>query len=257
MAKAVASDATYDWGTPDPRDADAYPRPPVTPMTQWSWEFLRRRKDYRSLWGTEVGAFVDDHEGTLVDQDHRTKRQAFECYLVEYLQNPLPGEKPPSFQWRHPAQRMGERFKVIGGGLNPLADPRLPHPPIFQHQQVIEVLQQADGTAASGKGLVEVNWNEPIESQIANIRRLWQVKQRTRSASNRRPVKPQFQSFCSYLRLLDFLDEPASKAEIGRYLFPNVAPGEPLRSAIRTSTAAARKWQTNYLLIALHHPAAS
>ena len=37
-----------DWGTPDWRDADAYPS--RLSHEQWRWEFYRRRADYRKEW---------------------------------------------------------------------------------------------------------------------------------------------------------------------------------------------------------------
>lgn len=62
MAKAKSRRATNDWGTPDPRNASVYPKATSeTPMTQWGWEFLRRRANYRERWQQAVKPFIKDN----------------------------------------------------------------------------------------------------------------------------------------------------------------------------------------------------
>lgn len=39
-----------DWKVPDWRKRDAYPKEGEIGLTQWRWEFLRRREDYRKDW---------------------------------------------------------------------------------------------------------------------------------------------------------------------------------------------------------------
>ncbi len=36
-----------NWGVPDYREKDDYPKPDDLTLTEWRWEFLRRRNDYR------------------------------------------------------------------------------------------------------------------------------------------------------------------------------------------------------------------
>jgi hypothetical protein len=40
----------WNWGVPDWRDKDAYPKPDDLRLDEWHWEFLRRRPDYRKAW---------------------------------------------------------------------------------------------------------------------------------------------------------------------------------------------------------------
>ena len=69
-------------------------------------------------------------------------------------------------------------------------------------------------------------------------------------------MRPPLGKFPAYLRLLDFQAIAASDREIGAYLFPDKS-GEALRDLINKSDKAARRWQDDYLLIALRFPAAS
>src|SRR5690348_2272148 len=62
-----------DWGVPNWRDANAYPKPDELTETRWRWEFTRRRNDYREDWlkyseetihrqgGPQLAAFTRDH----------------------------------------------------------------------------------------------------------------------------------------------------------------------------------------------------
>jgi hypothetical protein len=103
--------------------------------------------------------------------------------------------------------------------------------------------------------LIQFDLILPVELQLANAQRLLLRKARAYSYSVR-SVKLQIDKFPRYCRLLDFEEATTPDKEIGETLFPN-RTGEQLRDAIRTNLAAARRWQDNYLTIALHVPAAS
>jgi hypothetical protein len=80
LAKATSRSATIDWGTPDPRDAAAYPSVAGTPPTHWAWEFLRRRDDYRRRWqqlNREQG-----HHAIL--GNHGTVRSICSCVTAQH-----------------------------------------------------------------------------------------------------------------------------------------------------------------------------
>jgi hypothetical protein len=40
----------WNWGVPDWRDKDAYPKPDDLRLDEWRWEFERRRPEYREAW---------------------------------------------------------------------------------------------------------------------------------------------------------------------------------------------------------------
>jgi len=40
----------WNWGVPDWRDRNAYPKPDDLTDDDWHWEFVRRRPDYREAW---------------------------------------------------------------------------------------------------------------------------------------------------------------------------------------------------------------
>ncbi|MBR0694067.1 hypothetical protein [Bradyrhizobium lablabi] len=49
MDEVALLPAMSQWGTPDPRNASAYPDTDA-PLTLYAWQFLRRRPDYRKRW---------------------------------------------------------------------------------------------------------------------------------------------------------------------------------------------------------------
>jgi hypothetical protein len=93
MAAAGPRSDTTDWGTPDPRDAGAYPEPTsATLMPIWAWEFLRRRDDYRRRW-------------LKVTNDRGIKE---ECAT----------EHGREIRWRSAAEVLREEFRICASGAN-------------------------------------------------------------------------------------------------------------------------------------------
>jgi hypothetical protein len=102
---------------------------------------------------------------------------------------------------------------------------------------------------------VEFDLRLPVGVQLEKARRLLLRRQARHFPKARREVKLQVSKFQLYLRLLDFEELNTPDKEIGSYLFPSDS-GERLRDAIRKTWAAANRWQADYLVIALHGPAA-
>ena len=50
-----------DWGVPDWRNSEAYPRPEELDLTGWRWQFVRRRHDYREYWDSNSPAAWERH----------------------------------------------------------------------------------------------------------------------------------------------------------------------------------------------------
>jgi hypothetical protein len=242
MAKATLGSATLDWGTPDPRDADAYPKVALeTPMTQWAWEFLRRRQDYRTRWEKLVKPFI---------KADRTWDQETEDRLLE--------ENFLLYVW--PIQSLGAEFGVRRSPGNHYLDPRTSHPPVFKGLTVETVHQLSEYDTIIRK--IELptiifvfDARLPADPQFASAKEKFQQDAKEWYQSRNLPppgkVRPHVGKFTRYLRLLDFGSTPDN--EIGSYLFPDKS-GEALRDMISKNLDAARNWRENYLLIA-HYPA--
>src|SRR6516162_7727866 len=109
MAEAIDPHVTSNWGTPDPRDASAYPKVDGTPLTQWAWEFLRRREDYRRRW-----------QRLIANHGHKEI---------------LDAEKG-SYRWVSPTESLREEFKVCTWAANCTLDPAVNRAPLFEGMSV-------------------------------------------------------------------------------------------------------------------------
>src|SRR5262245_23800995 len=77
---SATSQDQRNWGTPDPRDGAAYPAPDSTSPSQWAWELLRRRADYRKVWSEIVEPFCDPKTGEP-DEERIMRSQNLELYM--------------------------------------------------------------------------------------------------------------------------------------------------------------------------------
>ena len=230
MAKAAKRPATSEWGTPDPCNARAYPSVSGTLPTQWAWEFLRRRPDYRRRYEQLIGD--RGRRKTCETQDDRTTT------------------------WRSPAEVLRQEFRIYPSSQNSSLDPCLDERPLFEGVEVITEVEVENDAPANlpTKVRLEFDVTLPVEPQLDTARLL--LLQRAGEWSSTRRIKMQVDKFPRYLRLLDFEDAGASDKEIGEHLFPSVG-GERLRNLIRDTLDAAQRWQRDYLLIAMHSSAPS
>jgi hypothetical protein len=219
MAEAASRSVITDWGTPDPRDADAYPARAAS-LQQFAWEFLRRRQDYRRRW-------------QQLTTDHGHKQSGI-------------GQGGRAARWRSAAEVLREQYRV-----HDAPDPRVDRPPLFEGADVVVEVQVQHTPVLPPKTLIEFDVTWPIELQLDGARRLLQQRAKATTTS-----RPQTDKLVRYLRLLDFFEEDAADREIGKYLFRSLV-GEHSRDAVRTNFNQARRWQADYLILALHTPAAS
>lgn len=216
------------WGTPDPRDASAYPSRSAS-REQWAWEFLRRREDYRSRWIALVQPFLDSSNGF----NHVAVRRHNAATLKRGV------------RWVAPWDALRDEFKVSGNPTvdatrhNITLDPRRDLPPWFDGLGVTTVHRWP---TQPGKIQFEIDTTLPVEPQLEQVRQLLYRHRKRRGM--------QCDKFPRYLRLLDFDAAHTPDKEIGNHLFPGVS-GEKLHDAIRKSSEAAHRHQTDYLLIAL------
>jgi hypothetical protein len=244
MAKATLRPATSDWGTPDPRDASAYPEPSTTTMVQWGWEFLRRRSDYRARWQTVIQPFIKDNGAWDQEAEDRQHDQASSLW-----------DRRHSWSWVSPFERLRREFRISATPFsNHNLDPRSALPPFFDGLTVWEVSGNI-GEVKPPRIVFEFDVRLPGDPQFAYAKMRF-LEAAKRLSPPPRNVKPPTQKFQSYLRLLDFEEIRTRDNEIGRYLFLNKS-GEALRDIVNKTSKAARRWQDDYLRIALHAPAAS
>jgi hypothetical protein len=236
MAKATTEYSTA-WGTPDPCDPDAYPK--ATPMPQWAWEFLRRRRDYRERWGKLVRPFLDG--------DGNLDLAAVQRHNLHALTDAAEGK--PRRRWAAPWDALREEFRVYSNNASNIGalDPRFEQPPIFDGLSTTVVYAHAP-VVEWPTVLIAFDVTLPIGPQLESVRRelLRQAKKQPSA------LRMQIDKFPRYLRLLDFKEARAPNGTIGKYLFPHSVSGEPLRDAIRKNLEAAQHWQNHYLSIALH-----
>lgn len=240
MAKAPPLSAIAEWGVPDPRDAAAYLPVAGTRPSQWAWQFLRRRDDYRRRWqqlNREHGHHdVLDNDGTRRSVS-RTEADAA-----------ITADK--TVEWRSPQEVLRVEFRVYPSPENQTLDLRESCAPffgaIYQIRSISEVELPQVGI------LFDVSL--PLPAQIEATRKL--LTQLATEQPSQRPKRPQVDKLPRYLRLLDFQAVGAPDSEIGKHLFPN-AKGERLRDLIRDSFDQAQHWQRDYLLIALRPSAHS
>lgn len=213
--------AINDWGTPNPRDADAYPEKEMASLEQWGWEFLRRREDYRKRWAELVQPFLDGNNGFDLALARRNSAGAL------------------------PWDALRDEFRVSGHPtvdatqFNITLDPRRVSPPWFDGLGVTTVHNQP---VQPFKVQFEIDRRLPIDPQLEQVRQFLH-----------RPEEPhrlRIDKFPDYLRLLDFHAARTSDNEIGEYLFPDASGGR-LGDLISKNLNAARRWQDDYLLIAL------
>jgi hypothetical protein len=233
MAKAAPIFATGAWGTPDPRVESAYP--PVAPPGQWAWELLRRRNDYRNRWLELIGRFLDDPDSTWLENEMGIA-----------------------------LGRLEREFRIMfttRPGSNTALDPRIGTPPIFQGlvpviiEAMSPTLLSVEEYRAPRKIAFEIDETLPTGPQITAVVRYLEQRAKHFSAEHAQP-RPPFRNFSRLLRLLDFDSKRASDKEIGAHLLPG-AEGKSLHNWIDDNLKAARRWQNDYLLVALHPSAFS
>jgi hypothetical protein len=227
MAKAAKCSVIRSWGTPDPRDANAYPKADA-PMPTFAWQFLRRRDDYRRRW-TQLQKAVADRG---------------DWWAVEVSQ------KDGSICRQSAEDALHDEFRVNSTAANGLVDPRLDAPPLFDGAEVVIEIEMQTALVKLPKVLIQFDLTLPIEPQLEGARWLLRRKARKSGGAPWPNVKPRSGQLSLYLRLLDFHEEGAPEEEIGSTLYPNLS-GEQLHDTVRKNFDAALKCQDNYLHLAL------
>jgi hypothetical protein len=241
MAESARPVATNLWGTPDPRDADAYPKETASNEV-WAWEFLRRRDDFRKLWQRRVLPMLPDTGGLSVER--------ISVRIVRTEQEKLEAERELRNSSLPLDDRLQDEFGIVGNRQNPTCDPRVRCPPTF-----------------GGRAVVKVDWHsneiEPPYIMLKFDARLpkdlllkgasywieWAKKEFHISGLENTRLRPD--KFAQYLRLLDFRMANARDPEIGKHLFKSFS-GNQLRKTIFDNLAAAERWQKDYITIAQH-----
>jgi hypothetical protein len=197
-------------------------------MVKWAWEFLRRSDDYRRRW-----------EQLTTTRGHREIEET---------------EDGRRTHWRSREEVLRVEFRVCAG--HSTLDPADGRPPLFEGAEIVyEIVVQPEATKPP-LVLIQFDASLPVAPQLDGARRLLHKRAKELRLPPPRNVRPRVGKFRTYLQLLDFHALVASDKEIGQHLYPGTK-GERLRNLIRDDFAAARRWQDDYLFIALHAPANS
>jgi hypothetical protein len=262
LPQDTTSQDQRNWGTPDPRDGAAYPSPDSTSPSQWAWELLRRRPDYRKAWSEIVEPFCDPKTGEP-DEARIMRAQNLELYvdsrgyvrpdvtLPPYVKLSPDGKK---LNMTHPLQELANRFRLIRFGPGHL-DPRRSEGPSFSTRVVKAHPWGADGPTLvrtqleHGEVLIRFNVSWPLNMQLENARLALE-----RYAQRPRPEKrPRWDAFPVYLRMLDAEAAGLSDAEAATILFPdatNVYPDYDGKKKVSNARQSARRLQHEYLFVA-------
>jgi hypothetical protein len=200
------------------------------------WE--QKVRPFLDAYGDYDQAAIDRHRDDWADRASREQRS--------------------SAHWSAPWAPLEEEFRVESSAVtgNGTLDPRSPRPPLFAGESITEIARQSDVRPPNHPLVnLEFDLRLPVGVQLEKARRLLLRRQTRHFPKARREVKLQVSKFPLYLRLLDFEELLTPDKDIGNYLFSNLS-GEQLRDAIRKTLTAAHRWQADYLVIALHGPAA-
>jgi hypothetical protein len=262
---AATSQDQRDWGTPDPRDGAAYPSPDSTSPSQWAWELLRRKADYRKAWSEIVEPFCDPKTGEP-DEEHIMRLQNPELYMDSRGNARTDVTLPPYVKWSpdgkklsmtHPQQELANRFGLRWPSS---LDPRRGEAPAFRTNSVLawpwrENFQGSKPVRTEinqGEVLIRFNVAWPLDVQLENARLALQRYAKiegSEAAENR----PRWQRFPLYLRALDAKAAGLSDAEAAAILFPdtpNEYPDYDGKKKVSNARQAAERLQREYLFVA-------
>lgn len=216
---ASSSSTTTQWNIPEWRDAAAYPKKPDDLTdTEWRWEFLRRRTDYREDWmihsqGTYQYLLAHaKSKRNLLTPNHPQFRAT-----VEYLRATVkPGTKQEA-QAFHCIQAL-RKYHLVGG----LPNPAIPKPFLLDFRYSFGGMYLGDGEEMAvlieqNHALYEIDLTRPIPAQLkragAELRKV-QAWRRGKNENRRlhRRLLPR------YLRVLDARECGTTYEQIGRVL---------------------------------------
>jgi hypothetical protein len=187
------------WGVPDWRNEDAYPGS-ETKMYEWSWQFLRRRPDYREFW-----------------LKHAKVEFERSCKFAEIMQEDDP--EYPTPEW----YRGWVVKKSFFGGISSTLDPSFPHykPGIFEPKGGGHSVWRAkydDETAAWNNGLMSIEFDlkSPIAKQLERAERLLKTEQAARFGEIGKGLRNHTTKWHTYLRVIDARDDGQSWSTIAR-----------------------------------------
>ena len=249
------------WGIPDPRQAGSYPGD-ETSFTQWAWEFLRRRDDYRAQWLETIAP----HLGADGEFDEAAWYRA----MQQGRMRAVTARQPYSIV--NPIEALARNFGIgsLGG-----VDPRHSGPQYFDGRSIsvhswlsekkMSEWAQTPEWAQLPKWArrvepmpleeyecsVTINVAFPLKAQFRLAEKILQgLVQQVPLERLIRSSKPQTNKFVRYLRVLDFETMAEVDGVIGEHLFPHI-DFEQRRVQLRDSRTAAKDWQRGYMRLVM------
>ena len=198
-----------NWGVPNWRDADAYPKPDELTHLEWRWEFLRRREDYREDWQIWSKLTIErchKHQKLGIEQDRR-------FLSIDH----------PRFVARNPTINTGPNFTLKYGVRIGLQDPegRRPMPGLFFKTFGSALVDAAPGTikqfAKEGEIPIWFDLKLPIKQQLESAGQLLKDLQ-TEKFGTAKQRRRHIDKWPLYLRVVDARDAGETWESIGTAL---------------------------------------
>ncbi|KRC11516.1 hypothetical protein ASE11_19100 [Hydrogenophaga sp. Root209] len=197
---ALITDPKNSLGVPRWMDAKAYPSDRPLSASQWRWEFLRRRPDYRKAWVDHFDkcqARYDemDKDGLLKDrrEEYRgvgsTWRDVCEPFGVERIAAPWLAEPGVHF-WR----------TTYGWAMGA---PSLDVP-------IESIVDRHNELEYKGIMLFAFDINRPFKEQAERVQHFFEARQREERGGVLKPQRQHVSLWPNYLRALDARDQGAT-----------------------------------------------
>lgn len=218
-----------DWGVPDWRDADAYPKKLAD--LEWWWEFTRRHPDYRKLWQETPAPPLP------VEEDVRFVKDVCRLRLEFQLSRLLDPRR--SFS---DLRLMKERHPV-NYGHEPEHSPILDDPAHVLYQAAVGYMnKRAAQEKEAGIYHYAFDLSQPLPQQLKLAAASLKLRQERRfqKLNTRRP-SPDL--WALYLRALDAKDAEAKPTEMAAVFWPG---SQKQRSQAATTLKRARAVRDNF-----------
>lgn len=237
------SEAAKKWGLPDWRDNAAYPLDRL--VTEWRWEFLRRRPDYRNEWikRSVLGVHpsldplksFEDGNGEVVDPDGPAYCYAEDVDIAR-LQFGVSVIYDPA--WRGPPYigfftdttagittgRIASSAVMGGAFLERMQRERNTHGLVEAEQVRLERVEKYEKDFGIVKYVFDLK--RPLLPQI-KVAQTKLLKKQKRELGTKNTDRPRTENWSLFLRVLDAIDCGASYSEIATANFFNTKNRTP------------------------------
>ncbi len=190
-------------GVPSWRNAHEYPDSDALTDSEWRWQFLRRRPDYRQAWLDYYDEcqrkFDTLYKAGILDERDRyrsvgsTLRAVCEPFGTDRI--PAPWLEHPGFAFWRPS------FGYARGQIS-------------EHTPIDSLIDQEAKWHGNGVMFFAFDLNRPFEDQVSSVRRHFDVCQRERLGQDLKPKRQHKRKWLTYLRAIDARDQGATYGDL-------------------------------------------